>query len=176
MNNLDKDDIEFLQELAHELNTQDVDCCADPVFWGVGDYRVSSDNEGEYCCLYDTQNCEPIFEEHIDSIDDLKETLINDFDVVEEYIKDFQISDLLEYAVEELDGLEIRNYDLEHFITDQTGAFLTKRAAKKHIEGNKHHYTNKVHTYGMTAWRNPEFERLIKIIKKFDTKKDENCE
>lgn len=45
--------------------------------------------------------------------------------------------------------------------------FLTKRACKKHIEQNDYHYDNP-HTYALTAWRNPEVEHLLKILKNAD--------
>jgi hypothetical protein len=50
------------------------------------------------------------------------------------------------------------------FISRDTGAFLTKRACKEYIERfGYNHY--KPHTYAMTAYRNFELERLLKILR-----------
>ena len=46
--------------------------------------------------------------------------------------------------------------------------FLTKREAIEHIKANHYHYTDKVHTYGMTAWRSPQVERLFKILEEVE--------
>lgn len=42
--------------------------------------------------------------------------------------------------------------------------FLTKRACQDHIDKNDYHYDHP-HTYAMTAWRSPEFEKFIKLFK-----------
>lgn len=49
-------------------------------------------------------------------------------------------------------------------ISHYSGAFLTKRECKKHIEANRHHYCEP-HTFAMTALRNYEYERLLNILK-----------
>ncbi|WP_232351005.1 hypothetical protein [Bacillus halotolerans] len=54
-----------------------------------------------------------------------------------------------------------------HYIYQNT-MFLTKAEAKEHIKQNHYHYTKKVHTYAMTAWRAPKVERLLKILETFD--------
>ena len=45
--------------------------------------------------------------------------------------------------------------------------FITKKSCQEHIEKNGYHY-KQPHTYAMTAWRNPEVERLYKILKETD--------
>ena len=45
--------------------------------------------------------------------------------------------------------------------------FLTKKACMEHIKKNAHNY-NDPHTYVMTAFRCPEYERLLKILKETD--------
>ena len=44
-----KEDYDFLKELQHELNTQDTDCQADPVYWSVMEKRevLTRDYDGE---------------------------------------------------------------------------------------------------------------------------------
>lgn len=48
----------------------------------------------------------------------------------------------------------------EHFIQQST-MFLTKAEAKQYIELNHYHYSERAHTYAMSAWRAPKaVERL----------------
>ena len=55
----------------------------------------------------------------------------------------------------------------EHFIQPST-MFLTKAEAKQHIELNHYHYSERAHTYAMSAWRAPKVERLLQILETFD--------
>ena len=59
----------------------------------------------------------------------------------------------------------------EDHISQFSGAFLTKRACKQHIEANKHHY-DRPRTYANTAYRNFELARLLKILKTMEMKED----
>lgn len=45
--------------------------------------------------------------------------------------------------------------------------FLTLRECREHIERNRHHY-KRPRTYAQTAWRSPQFERLISILQQVD--------
>lgn len=167
-----KEDIDFLKNLQNELLTQTNDGNADPVYWGIiEDVEVST-----------PEGCGDIIKIYHDgdlySISDYKELLLA-YDVYEEDEVEINncnyADDLIEIAKEISD---YHKYDyivetrIEHRITTQTGCFLTKRACKKHIEKNDYHYNNP-RTYAMTAWRNPEFERLINIIKVLDFSKIE---
>ena len=49
-------------------------------------------------------------------------------------------------------------------VTPYTGAFLTKRACKEYIKKYGYNH-NDPHTYAMTAYRNFELEKLLKILK-----------
>ena len=49
-------------------------------------------------------------------------------------------------------------------VTPFTGAFITKRACKNYIEKYGYNH-NDPHTYAMTAYRNFELGRLLKILK-----------
>ena len=49
-------------------------------------------------------------------------------------------------------------------VTPFTGAFITKRACKNYIEKYGYNH-NDPHTYAMTAYRNFELERLLKILR-----------
>ena len=62
-------------------------------------------------------------------------------------------------------------FDVSYFrdiceVVDEA-VFLTKKACTEHIKKNAHNY-NDPHTYVMTAFRCPEYERLLKILKETD--------
>ena len=46
--------------------------------------------------------------------------------------------------------------------------FLTKYDARAHLLNNKHNYSDKAHTYAMTAHRSPRVEQLIQILNDCD--------
>ena len=56
-------------------------------------------------------------------------------------------------------------------VSEETGAFLTKRACQEYIcrYGYNH---SRPHTYAMTAYRNYELARLLKILKTMEIKED----
>lgn len=184
---LSNEDIDFLKELQHELKTQEHDSQASPRFWGVAEtkreYGVDPD------CGYDGYIVRVDFETYFDDDEDglarFKEYIIENFEddyndddehmntsLVAELNDYDDIGELYEFARDELDIDEneitlVYYRNLENVVSQETGCYLTKRACKKHIELNHYHYKNP-HTYAMTAWRNPEFERLLSIIDKLD--------
>lgn len=151
---IDKEDLEFLQQLSKELNTQPNDGNADPVFWVVAQYQMEP-------CWEDVADDTFFYCSEINS---------SFFETFEEFKKEYE-----EYSGETFDWEDISDVpdDLVveipvkrvHTIVPDT-MFLTKEDAKKHIELNSHHYNNTAHTYAMTAWRSPTVDRLIKILKK----------
>lgn len=58
-------------------------------------------------------------------------------------------------------------------LSEETGAFLTKRACQEYIcrYGYNH---SRPHTYAMTAYRNYELARLLKILKTMEIKDKED--
>lgn len=183
---LSNEDIDFLKELQHELKTQEHDCQASPRFWGVAETKREYGIDSEYSDGYEVRiDFETYYDNDEDGIESFKEYLIEnceeDYDLdhegeitslKEELDRFDDISDMYDFASDELDidtnEIELIYYrNIENVVTQQTGCFLTKRACKRHIELNHYHY-NEPHTYAMTAWRNPEFERLLKIIENLD--------
>lgn len=165
-----KEDIEFLRELQHELNTQEHDGQAAPRYWGIEEthLEMTHDGEGEpYIITYDGDN-QYTLKEYIEKID---EELVNE-DFAESIIDEWNYNTDKSDANEVLDfaNTYINTYDdylvwLKETmrISKETGCFLTKRAAKNYLEKNYYHH-NEGHTYAMTAWRNPEFEHLMNIL------------
>jgi len=160
-----QEDIEFLRELQHELNTQEHDGQAAPRYWGIAQRIEKPCPEG--CgdtILYVGDGGVMTCEEFVDFIEN------NNYqdghaDEWEEVYKCSE-SDLAEFANDVLGWSDVRVVYQEtdyHYIGEDSNVFLTKRACLAHLSQNHYHY-KKGHTYAMTAWRNPEFERLMNIL------------
>lgn len=172
------EDIQFLKDLQHELKTQDNDCQAAPRFWVLMDYRWISalPDDGERVSVVLPEECDDYV------LDDLVDDIINynisySYSIDDEAIKDLDemhnyfMSDedeLLEWIQANIDSEAYLVYEKEEeFIVPDT-MFLTKQEAKDHIKKNRHHYTSRVHTYAMTAWRAPKVAKLLGILENFD--------
>lgn len=162
---------EFLKELQHELNTQTNDGNADPVYWGVlEDYEaLTFDGDGEVRIPYN------------DGAYNL-EGLVADIDADSE---NFSLSVKEEWNsldkndVDEVMGFVNKNWnegniigepywvEIKEQISRYAGAFLTKRACQEYIKRYGYNHRNP-RTYAMTAYRNFELERLLKILKTID--------
>ena len=164
-----QEDYEFLKELQHELNTQETDCQADPIYWSVMEKRevltLSSDGEPRVPFDDGAYTLEELIELVKENIEDYDQQIQDEW-------KEMDKEDIEEVACFACDRLEFDNiyYDNIYYVRDEdhistfSGAFLTKRACQQHIEGNKHHY-DRPRTYANTAYRNYELERLLKILK-----------
>lgn len=175
------DDIQFLKELQTELKTQGHDCQASPRFWTLMDYKWVVTEEGYHDR---TSLCFPNGEDSITTDEFVKSVLdgkikpckmLFNKEFTEEQIEGLETSYELGYEEEICDWAR-ENYDSEcyliyekeeSFIVPDT-MFLTKQEAKNHLKNNAHHYSNKAHTYAMTAWRSPKVERLLKILETFN--------
>ena len=163
---ISQEDYEFLKELQHELNTQDTDGQAEPRYWGVmetmkegvpdgcgdpsiymGDGVVNTIEEAiEYVNEW-VSDCDEEGQEAWDAIDK------NDMEEVSWFIHKWIVPEARVVYMEE-----------KSTISHWTGAFLTKRACKEYIEKYGYNHSNP-HAYGMTAFRNYELDRLLKILK-----------
>ena len=166
------EDYEFLKDLQHELNTQENDGNADPLYWGVREYDYVLTVEGDG---------EPRIT-HEDGAYTLKQAV----ETVNEDIKDYDqetqdawvgvdkedADDVAFFMKETLEmyGCDVYWVREEPHISNDTGAFITKRACKEYIERFGYNH-NKPHTYAMTAYRNFELERLLNILKTMDLDK-----
>lgn len=169
-----REDIDFLQKLQHELNNQTTDDTADPVFWGVmeekqmpaysgcGDVYLYYADEVYYDTDIDALK-NAIKKDLIDNelLDDDEHDLIND---IESLCDAYDI--MQEYDID----AELGEYQMQDVLSQETGAFLTKKACEKYILTNAHNL-KKPRTYAMTANRNYELETLLKILKNADFSK-----
>lgn len=173
---IQKDDAQFLRDLQNELLTQPNDGNADPVYWGVMEKCevLTRDFDGEARIPYDdgAYSVEELVKEIKDALPDYDEDTRNVWKEVDK--EDAQ--DVADFAVDTLNWTSIYN-EYIYYVKDEekvsiySGAFLTKRECQKHINANKHHY-NEPHTYAMTAYRNYELARLLKILKTMEIKED----
>lgn len=165
------EDYEFLKDLQHELNTQENDGEADPIFWGVMETErvLAMPGEGD---PYITN-------------DDGAWTLEEAVEYVNDYIHEYDQQSQDEWQVidkEDADDvawfmknhMDVRPAEVwwqreKEVISRWTGAFLTKRECRRYVETYGYNHC-KPHTYAMTATRNFEYERLLRILKTMDIK------
>lgn len=158
----------FLKELQHELNTQETDGNADPVFWGVLEDKEDVTAEGYGVPKIVCEESVYTLKEAVDRIEcllDEDENFTEQRDTWCEVDKgdidavaDFMENEIGETRAEVIDFVTVPE------ICRYTGAFLTKRACKKYIENYGYNHNNP-RTYAMTAFRNYELENLLNILK-----------
>ena len=189
---LSNDDIKFLKELQKELNTEDKVGTASPRYWVIrqperiyhvdrdeADYYVFLDDDYQELTLEELKNyLEDVYDDNLKSVD-IKDGVLtfeylNEFsEEIEKYTIDFNNPFLDSgYSVDkvlELLELEVSVvYYKEIDVTVDNCMFLTQIDAENHLRANDYHYHEKARTYCMCGWRNPRFERLIKILSKTD--------
>lgn len=181
------EDRAFLLKLQTELNTQDTAGTADPRFWvikGSETYRNDDEPEeyglicgGEVVACTTKETIEYLNEHIMPQNPDKDECTISYeessyFDFVLKY-KELGKEDQELFSMEELnkylaevyiDPCELFGISSRSVIYPNT-MFLTEKAAREHLELNHYHYSADAHTYCMCAWRSPEIERLVKILR-----------
>ncbi len=161
-------DYDFLHNLSNELNTQDNRATADPYIYQIKEEKElpTANNMGEEVWILDG-------EIHLRTKEDEKEAIFE----YKEWDLDSKSDNQKYNALSELEKDEILNINYTK-VNVQTidvyrNVFFTEKACKKHISENKHHY-NKPVDYVEYAFRNPELEHLIKIIKSLTKKPQAN--
>ena len=170
INNLTAEDVKFLKELKHELNTQDNRATANPRFYQIQHekFGASFDGDGNYFEAVRDGESLGIYAYDDEGLEELKDVLLADYD--EEYSEDVEEINSLKLEKLDNDSLDLKCYggDYEHVYVN---AFLTERACKKHIEANRHHYRNPV-DYLSYGFRNPELEKVLEILSKIEIMED----
>lgn len=170
-----QEDFDFLKNLQNELLTQPDDGQADPRFWSILETKEEPAPEGVGTpVIYMGDGGTMTLEEVIKYIED--DYLPNEEQECKDIWEDLDKSNMDEVVNFMHDMFDWKNtrvvyLDTQKRVTEQTGCFITKRACKQHIENNRHHYS-RPQTYAMTAWRNPEYERLIEILKRINLKEE----
>jgi len=168
-----KEDLDFLRALQSRLREADKDPAmndgqANPRFWAIKDAVLVPDEEGE-SYIYDSQNTEmyplDVFCQIVD--EEVRDTEDSRIIGIWQNVDKRDDEAVSEFANAMLDKTTDPVGMREDYRLVENTFFLTKKAAEKHIAANSHHY-RKPHTYAMTAWRSPEFERFMELFKKMD--------
>lgn len=171
------EDLDFLINLQKELLEQNDKYKlyqADPIYVGIKDYQfevrpedlaeekhVIYSGESEYDMGefieylfndYELKDINTPKDEIIDSLRDC-DTTDNLREVIDKYFSDIDSSDYDIYYVEKVGHLA------------ENCCFITWADAVEHLKYNKHHYSADAHPYAMTAFRSPQLERLLEIVK-----------
>lgn len=95
---------------------------------------------------------------------------------VKRVLSDGELATVVKAAVEH----DIYEYDETNlrvvYVRDVWGpaphaVFLTKSAAERYLEQNRHHHHSKAHVYLDCASRSPEYERLLSILRQLDVER-----
>lgn len=177
---MNKESKQFLQDLQHEMLTQDTVGQADPRFWVVTQiekvYGVENDADG-YEIMYNgeetPEDLEGLYELLLEIIEnkglEFNTQLTEDCIKFEGYRKMtniIEVYEFIKYDLHEYCNVELIPYINERKIVPNT-MFLTLRECEEHIKKNYYHY-NQPKSYAMTAWRSPQVEKLYKILKETD--------
>lgn len=184
-----KEDIEFLKELQHELNTQDNCGQAEPKYWGIMERKtvyVPEDCGDEVMFFLD--GCDENFT--MDSlIQYIQENYYDEMttgersewkDLLESEPTPWEMKNFLEDNVI-IPCVRYVDVEEQDVLSQTTGCFLTKKAAQEYIDRFGYNHSSP-RTYAMTAYRNFELEHLLNILKTidlddvdefFDAKRDE---
>lgn len=190
---LSNDDIKFLKELQKEINTEDNGGTANPRYWVIRQpervYHVDKDDADYYVFVDEYDRDELTLEDLKDKLEDLRDDNLRSvkvkdgvltFEYFEEWFKELEKFEINydNYDIHDREGidkvLELLEFDVsvvyykEIDVTVDNCMFLTQIDAENHLRANDHHYHEKARTYCMHGWRNPRFERLIKILSKTD--------
>lgn len=177
-----KEDIEFLKELQKRIKEGKRCGEAEPAFWMIEDRFCygSSDPEGaDETQLVNPEDGHVWADEDVEDVKDILWDAMDDlmltYDLEEcKTIKD--VIRLMEYN--DIDG-DREGYlwltYVQHYwkIIEETGAFLTYEDCQRHLDENRYNYSKDAHPYALTAWRNPTFERLWRIITETDWEKED---
>ncbi|KKN65086.1 hypothetical protein LCGC14_0484740 [marine sediment metagenome] len=148
--------VNVLKEIQREMKKQDNRATADPMFIVFDWEKVPSNSD----CA---DNWEYVDGEGASVIGTTKEHLLN-------FIKGNDLPRPTDKELHDMDGDELlewlqeRKYDFYKFYyiekREFRNVFFTEKAADKFIEQNRHHFTDKVHTYVVSLYRNPEMQYI----------------
>ena len=192
---LTPDEVSFLKDLQKEMNEQDTLAQADPRYWAIMDEKeVYGSQDGYPVIIIDEEEFRsfPQMQKYLQSV---AEEVYADRCAVKVEVEDSIFCDVGKASImvrsepcgpfeeetcfyefdEAAEWLEenagrsatVTTVETVRVLRDST-FFFTNRAAKQHLKENAHHYSDNAYTYAMTAWRNPEAEKLWKILQETD--------
>ena len=169
------EEIQFLKDIQHEMNTQDHVGQADPRYWVIRDYKKvygKELNSADGISIYDSNSCNTIIEVDYEffNVDGVIEKIVkaleeDEYELSVDEIENIKTAYDMESLVERLEEIESYEFNIAEYqeVPVDSGMFLTHAAAIDHLERNHYHYADNAHTYAKTAWRSRE-ERLWKIL------------
>lgn len=186
------EDLQFLQNLQKELNTQDNMGNADPEFWVIQqshtepappDYADGSmlyDDDTEIAANtkaaldYIEAEKNNIFPENTSiTIQRMKDENYGFISIIHVTTKKITMPYLIRnlYDIKSClnetakhDNYHIEDYIVISEIVPDT-MFLTHKACEEHLRKYSYNYRPDAHAYAMTAYRSPEYEKLLDIIR-----------
>ena len=180
---LTRDDIEFLKDLQHEMNTQDTLGQRDPRYWGIIETeRVFNLEDGETLLINDDTGDEYTEMEAIAPyIDRIAKRVylhgraersdrggwIDVYEGEDNVETFFELEDTEDWLNEHGEHVRVTHFEDVRKIRD-SAIFLTLRDADEHLRNNYYHYAEDAQAYAMTAWRDPTIERLWKLLQEID--------
>lgn len=180
-----KEEVEFLMNLQKDINTQDNASTADPLYWTILDtkkiYGEKLDDPDGFI-VYDTMNTEEVCdsEDYDNFTKEIVTKILNDNDfhkddfVKEQWallINSFDTEDLAE-NLNDATGEDGRFIHLQYKrVEEESNCFLSAEDAQNFLKSNDYHYSDDCHIYGHHAWRNPEMDKLLKILHEVDFEK-----
>lgn len=162
--------IEFLKSLQEQMNYEDKcdnDLQAAPRFWVIRDfiYVPTTKDHADRLVLFDLETTERIsLEEYVESIQKSDSFTVEQKEDLKSAIEDafFSYASLEEW-IEENDDRFYLIYEMEIDRICWNTFFITKKDAKEYLKKNKHNYSDKAHTFAMTA-QSPQVEKLFNIL------------
>lgn len=181
----------WLKNLEKDLrqDRRDEPVQASPLFYTILDKRehvVPADCDYDYIRLYDADSCS-----YMTPVEWLDEAAASDSKFTDECSKqlewcgvaldkDFHLirdengmptakhpDRLADFAQEMEPDLSITYISKDAEIAYDT-CFFTRKEAKRHLKDNYYHYDSGAVTYGMTAWRSPQFEHALELLHRID--------
>ncbi len=174
MNRLTQEDVKFLEELANEIATQDTRGTAQPYGLTVlqENVRVVPEGFGDRV-LYIFDDVEFLDDEWDRFVKYVEEEFDGE-DIVEK-VKKYNDFNELASDDELVDELDLKWFDCDvekEVFLNRFNFFLTEKAAQEYLKKDVHNLRNPS-LYGVHLYKNEEMKRLIEIILKFKTVKDE---
>jgi protein tyrosine/serine phosphatase len=153
---ISKESFNFTEALVEKIITQDNRMTAYPILYLIQTKKRIWGMNGDYTDKYEWKHQD---DDETYSDEELKAELIESFDEEKEA---FDIMDEFEFieCAENHCFSKVFYIDIEEY---KENVFFTEEAAKRHISLNKHHYNNP-QDYVIHAWRNPEIEKIVKVL------------
>lgn len=180
-----KEDIEFFRELKRKMAEGDHAEQAPPRFWMIRESAtrpVGDPDMADETLLVNPEDGHVWTDDDIDSVKLCLEEGAEEGGFEDELAECGTIGEIIgvmeknHVAYSRSGNAEVCYLERYRRLSDETGAFLTKEDCQRHLDENRYHYSEDAHPYALTAWRNPTFERLLKIIVETDWGKEKSTE